>query len=207
MTLTKVMVPPVVVVDDRFGKEVEAVLGYRGVRTHMQKISEHVKLLTTLAEHAIPWYDLKDVARYKAIKGRRDLVLLVQVTVGAAVLSALLLYGQSYFPGPLGASLLAAGVCVGVAAVLTLAVLLFGDAPAYRWRRASIYDTRQPIPLDVLKLALRVKQLIPAAGLHVESLVKQERVMDPFLVVTLGEAEAYIAVWDEPTFSGVKEDV
>jgi hypothetical protein len=78
-----------------------------------------------------------------------------------------------------------------------------GPAPAYS----------RPIPEWALSRALAAKESLDAADVpasfHVDALMSQEEwqaanppMMDPFLVVTAGGSDFYLAAWDEPSFAG-----
>lgn len=76
------------------------------------------------------------------------------------------------------------------------------------WVRTAISEFTGEIPQFVLHTALRVKKKLPGVELVVEDLRQETRMLpEPFLVAKYGDAEAYIEVWDEPSFTGkrVKE--
>ena len=76
------------------------------------------------------------------------------------------------------------------------------------WSKSALERSKIKIPVDVLRKALLLKkQLSPEIPLfRIDSLVveKRQRIIDydPFLLVCLGDAEAYMAVWNEPKFNG-----
>ncbi len=68
----------------------------------------------------------------------------------------------------------------------------------------------QPIPAHILMDAVRLTEHAEKHGcvvsLDVDALMERRYLPDPFLVATIDGHEFYIAVWDEPTFKGERED-
>jgi hypothetical protein len=72
----------------------------------------------------------------------------------------------------------------------------------FQWVTKSLIGYDRPVPEFALAYALAIKRENPDVEFHVEELVREDHVADPFLVVYFGQAAAYIAVWDEPKFEG-----
>lgn len=77
--------------------------------------------------------------------------------------------------------------------------------PRYQWQRRSISDTAQAVPAFALQTAMMIHDRLPKAELYIETLTERARdpkpMPDPFLVVSYGDYEAYVEVWDEPKFN------
>ena len=101
--------------------------------------------------------------------------------------------------------LLCPGIAAGIATVGTVACLMIeSNSPNISWKDESISNYSQPIPISVLSLAMEIKKAVPNCELHVHSLIKQSKTVDPFLSVVVPgiDREIFVAVWDEPTFEG-----
>lgn len=83
----------------------------------------------------------------------------------------------------------------------------FGPGEYSEWKRISLEGYTRPVPEFALSYALTIKRMEPKIKFEILELVKKARVADPFLVATYGDAKAYIAVWDEPTFEGRKAKI
>lgn len=69
----------------------------------------------------------------------------------------------------------------------------------FAWRQHGLKGYHRPVPVGVVEMAVRLKRQQPNVDFRVHELEENRRI-DPFLSVTLGQAEFYIAVWDEPGF-------
>jgi hypothetical protein len=72
----------------------------------------------------------------------------------------------------------------------------------YSWNRVSLASYKEMVPLFALSRATSVVELLPEAKFHVDSLLVDERVVDPFLVLEVAGKVFYLDVWDEPKFEG-----
>jgi len=72
------------------------------------------------------------------------------------------------------------------------------------WAATPLKSYSHPIPEFVLNKAVQIAEKLPKAQFVIEDLrVRQEtrtRNFDPFLIVSLGEEQYYVEVWDEPKF-------
>lgn len=72
------------------------------------------------------------------------------------------------------------------------------------WRRISLAGYDEDVPEFALMRAVQIKEKVPAASFTVEYLVHTEsyqpKTVDPFLIVSLGDEQYYIDVWNEPQF-------
>lgn len=75
---------------------------------------------------------------------------------------------------------------------------------AWEWSRVYLSDYNAAIPAHVLANAVMLKRVFPNASFMVEVFQQsaKERDPDPFLVLQADGCEAYVGVWDEPTFKG-----
>ncbi|HXV26682.1 MAG TPA: DUF308 domain-containing protein [Candidatus Paceibacterota bacterium] len=92
-------------------------------------------------------------------------------------------------------ALMVAGI---LSAGVGLALLTDGPSPK-TWDAHDLNEYARPVPAKALLTALRIREEMPAARFSVYELAERRRV-DPFLSVTAGNEEYFIAVWDEPTF-------
>ncbi len=91
-----------------------------------------------------------------------------------------------------------------VSSFVTLVALLpsYIKIRKYAWVKTWLDAYKEPIPLFALSLATQVIELLPEAQFQVDSLVCEERVLDPFLVMKYRDQLFYLDVWDEPRFEG-----
>jgi hypothetical protein len=77
------------------------------------------------------------------------------------------------------------------------------------WSMTSLSSYDKPVPEFVLRKCVEIKKQAPEANFWVDELREQQRTIDPFLWVTLGNADpnqvgtvefAAIEVWGEPEF-------
>jgi hypothetical protein len=68
------------------------------------------------------------------------------------------------------------------------------------WQRVDLGTYKQPVPEHILRKCVQIKKAIPEATFQVDELKENSRVVDPFMVVTLGSESLYFEVWDEPKF-------
>lgn len=86
----------------------------------------------------------------------------------------------------------------GGAAVTWL--IFFGLLGDWGWKRYGINRYNGYVSDQALRTALAVKAACPAADIDVDALEYTGQRWDPFLVVTVGSATAYVEVWDEPRY-------
>ena len=71
------------------------------------------------------------------------------------------------------------------------------------WKRVPLKGYRRFVPKSAVLTALEIKTRCPNADVLVEELVKSDVVTkDPFLIVSLGDEEYYVEVWNEKGFVG-----
>jgi hypothetical protein len=176
-------------------------LGYRELYGQVEKCSAERILLSTLAEHEISWFDPASVTRYKAKLRGPTRTMRASAWVGTLLGAGSLFSGFSGYAEPWNAAI------VGVVALVVLIVTfnsMLDHHDGWKWTRVDLSRHQQPIPLFALETALRITQALPGARFHVETFGRAEQIYDPFLIVTLDGAEAYVEVWDEPSFEGVR---
>lgn len=71
---------------------------------------------------------------------------------------------------------------------------------SWKWQSVSLASYASPIPEFVIEKALQIKGELPDAVFRVEHLLREEVVVDPFLVLIYNSVVYYIEVWDEPKF-------
>jgi hypothetical protein len=100
---------------------------------------------------------------------------------------------------PIGSmlSLLFSIMCGGY--ICELLVHLCGP-PSKVWKSKSLTGYVGEVPGFALETAQEVKMRCAEAIFHIEELVENKRVIDPFLVAELGDERYYLEVWDEPSF-------
>jgi len=187
-------------------------LGYQPMLAHNQKRAAARYLFEQLIALGVPPFKPKVVVAYKRWQRAK---LWLRAVVGQGIilfcyLTAIGMVARRFNPvNDLGGVLI---FFVSLAGIITSVGLWIMLAPmAWRWRRASLSQTEEEVPADVLATALMIRHdfkrnsQVPNYGhtdvtFQVESLRYERMVMDPFLIVSYHGAEAYVAVWDEPTF-------
>lgn len=80
--------------------------------------------------------------------------------------------------------------------IVIITVGLKGKA---QWQQ-SPYTYHSTMPDDVLERVSKLQAALPGVEVRIYELVQNRFGLDPFLTVTYGEREYYIAVWDEKGF-------
>lgn len=93
-------------------------------------------------------------------------------------------------------------IFLGIISGFVGALVSFGPGDYSEWESTPLKGYSRPIPEFALSYALAISRIEPKVGFNVLELVKKARVADPFLVAKYGDAEVYVAVWDEPAFEG-----
>ena len=101
-------------------------------------------------------------------------------------------------------------VCCFLVAFWLLAKTVLSVFHERVWENTEIKLYKEPIPHDVLNLAITIKERLPEAQLVINALVKQRLpyainvpripLPDPFLGIQLGDETFYVRVWDELKF-------
>lgn len=104
---------------------------------------------------------------------------------------------------------------MGAAAIVGVVSLLFflgfgcavpeKKTTSVRWKLIPISEYEGPIPEFALQTAVDLGKACRNSRFFVEELIVKKEVVDPFLVVTLGDAKYYLEVWNEPGFKGKRE--
>jgi hypothetical protein len=76
------------------------------------------------------------------------------------------------------------------------------------WKMIPLKEYKKPIPEFVLRKCTQIKREIPEATFLVDELTREERTVDPFMIVSLAgdkktfdvDNMAYLEVWDEAEF-------
>lgn len=68
-----------------------------------------------------------------------------------------------------------------------------------RWEKKPLTEALD-VPDYVKAKAAEIASHLPNAALEVDELRGSERIYDPFLVVSYGDASYYVEVWGEPDF-------
>lgn len=194
---------------DRLADKAVATLGYSGLKAAVnEKIhrpNDSLELLAILREHGIKLFHPEEVERYKKEKAARASS---HVRLGRAV-SAILMASLVIFFFGLVTAVIYQPVWAGPVVFLSMFVmtgstliLAFSTITTATWERHPLNNGYTgSIPRDVIELAIGLKQSAPKVEFDVDVLRVEKRILDPFLVVRLGEAEFAIAVWDEPKFN------
>lgn len=144
-------------------------------------------------------------ASVEAYKEKQRTSLRQRVGVGVLIAAAVVAVAGAALAVGLEAAWPLSGFAVGFFLMVVGGPILLGGAPARRWVPHRLDGFASPVPAGVLDMALRVREKCIEARFVVHSLVEEERVADPFLAVNYGNAELYIAVWDEPKFDAKYE--
>jgi len=187
---------------DTFAHDVANRLGYRPLQAQRVGVLAQHTLYDKLLAIGVEPFEPKAVDRYKRVRMGRFLGQTMAIQLGVLVAAVLLLALAAHQPEDSARQFLdiigGAAMLIGGSAITWTAK----NPLAWEWREMSLSMYDQPVPKDVLALALKVKAAIPSASFSVHELRKTRVVFDPdpFLVVNVDNAQAYIAVWDEATF-------
>jgi hypothetical protein len=180
-------------------------LGYAPGHAAISATKDQRRLLTGLLDIGIHPFTEAAVARYKAAQLHAKwyrMFLWQSTSIPLALLGvACLQRGPGWF------AVLALALLVG--ALIVGFVPMFHFQPInWEWRRVPIRAYDLPIPSHVLATALLIQNKFHNVSTHEFGMTidvmradAETRDPDPFLVVTLGSASAYVEVWDEPSFT------
>lgn len=169
---------------------------YQSIRP-MTKAAADVR--AALAEVGVRPFNSDDVEQYKSAevnKIRKSSVLpfMASVVVVGGCMYAMVVTDHFGWAVPMILALLVAipsffsGIC---------------DAWGQRWVKHALADYPSEVPQYALDTALAIREVLPEAKFYVEAL---EESKDPFLVLSHGQEDLYLEVWDEPDF-GTKRTV
>jgi hypothetical protein len=186
-------------------------LGYRAVlvartgATNMQRLFSQVnEAYVELLAAGIHPLDPRAVERYKDRVSRRQWLKPAAWQGLFAVVAVALFVASFVLPdGPRGLACFVAALATCVPSALVWSIY----QPAnWQWQAFTLHGYQRQVPMSVLAVALKVRQVLPDAQLVVVEFARRERVADPFLVARYGGGAAaqdvYLAAWDEPTFEG-----
>lgn len=122
-------------------------------------------------------------------------------TLGISQVLAYLMNGHFPWIGDMTEGFFAFGAAAALSGVLSM-LYFIPSLREFSWKDRDLTGYSRPVPEFALSYALAIKEANSHVSFQVLELTKEERVADPFLVARYGDAEAYIAVWDEPKFEG-----
>jgi hypothetical protein len=198
-----------------FLNTVKSKLGYH----QLEQVRKDVILAQTLNQLGIRPFTMKSVEQYKKSKQRaanKYFALLVTVLI---VTWGLILFGKiipdyiidyafrhngmnPHFLPLVGLSVLTTTIAFGVSVVFMVFLSGINIDLTKEWCQFNLDGYRRPVPIDVLRMASEIKEVLPSATFYIDELVTR-KMIDPFLVVYNGNRNVgyYIAVWNEPTFN------
>lgn len=200
-------------------EEAAKVLSYRGGQVATTALQHQTAFRTLLKQMNVKPFTPASVARYQRAQQRKmwwSANWFRCVLAAAPLLSALTALAVSVQFVTSSSSwygLAVLAVCAGSAASVGVAVNL--RWARFRWERISLRDYAEPIPAAVIQLALALeKGRVPQTFFLIEVLGERSMLPrellngvrstrpDPFLIFrdARSGSEAYIAVWDEPSF-------
>lgn len=186
-------------------------IGYRVLANRVQKVSAFHEGAALLKEIGISVYDLKSVDWYKRVAiFKTKYLMYAKFLIYTAILIPLVyvfaristMFKEPSVPGVFfGVLALVAG---GLAIISLTAYVVRTISSDYHlsWDDTSIESYDKPIPEEVLRTAITIKDAWPKSELVVEELRAKKRVVDPFLFVKYKGVRLYVSVWDEPKFTG-----
>jgi hypothetical protein len=189
-------------------KEAKEVLGASSVTVEkeLQELEEKVKgtqLASALNKLGISVFTKRSVERYKEQKLNMVNGPIVQKRKRKIKIGALLLLpGLCFFiwsciiGGATGLFVSIFSLCA-----MVLGVSLLNFPFTWRWKKYPISHYKGFIPMSVLETAAKIKKELQDVEIYVEALEKEKK-RDPFILVSYGDREYYIDVWDEPEFKG-----
>lgn len=224
--LTRVTaVPAESALDARLAADAREKLGYTPMQDRLTLTRSTRELYRVLLAAGVAPFDLVTVIRYqKRVRWHRQIAdAKFPALIGGAIFGAFVLTtgNGGWFDLMLA----------GVAALAVSGFLYFLPAPStpgpWKWRRVWMSDYDRPIPAHVLTTALRIREafvqefeksaasrneyeraceradFLQNLSFAVDELRRDARRVDPdpFLVVYWRGVDAYIAMWDEPTFA------
>lgn len=212
MTIVPITKPEVSETD--VSTEVSRVLGYRKLASHVTGLSKVSNVYNQLFEAGIKPLKLKSVDKYKRAmkRGRWLKAWGMQFAWAAAAIGLPFCMAKSGFSeDACGITLFLSLIAGGLLSLATWVTLSPGS---WDWRYKTLFGYDKEIPIHVLNTALLVskKLSLQAYGramysdgigmeLRVEEFCYEQIVLDPFLVLQVGDASIYLEVWDEPKFT------
>lgn len=187
-----------------FGKQVQDVLDYSALAEEHAQYADECALFEACVACGIRPFRTSAVERYKKRKAwrarffSRGIKILLALYATAAGLS-IWITAATADPG-IGFFVIISGGCF----VFVFSGLML-DSREAKWFRKHLSSFEKPIPHKVLNVALSLKKQNPNIDFVVHELEVEQRPLDPFLSARLGNAELYIARWDEPSFKAEHE--
>ncbi len=204
--------------DEILATEAERLLGYRRTQEQVAKHRHAASFMRTLKDEGVRPYTPESVKRYEEAFCQARVPFLIRLQTAARDFFDRGGWG-SFVCGAILISGCVGGVAAIISAIVSLIsknwgmsswvvpiglglfftfVFLFFPSPRVdkgSWRRTRLSDYAEPVPTQVLHLAVRLKKAIPDAQFFVEyhSLIPA----DPFLIIAAGGVEEYIRFWDE----------
>lgn len=187
-------------------------IGYRVLANRVQKVSAFHQGAALLKGIGINVYDPKSVLRYKRLAIFKTRYLMyIKYLIFTAILSPLAYGlmrvadifkdGTSFSAISVGVSALVA-LCLAIVSLITYIIQTASKNYTLSWDDSSLESYDKPIPEEVLRTAISIKEEWPKSELGVEELRAKKRVVDPFLFVKYNGVRLYVSVWNEPKFTG-----
>lgn len=189
-------------------------IGYKVLANRVQRVSAFHEGAAILKGIGVNVFDQKSVEWYQRVaifKVRYFMyaqyliypILLLPAAYGLARLS--MMFKDPSFPAVAFGLLAAIMLCLSITSLIAYIVRTATLTSHYNlsWDTQSIMSYDKPVPEDVLRTAIAIRDALPKSELVVEELRAKKRVVDPFLFVVYKEVRLYVAVWDEPKFTGL----
>jgi len=185
-------------------------IGYKVLAKRVQKVSAFHQGTMMLKGIGVDVYDPKSVEWYQrvAVLKAKYLIHISNLIYTAILFPLAYVFARMVpmFKHPsapevfFGVLALILG-CLGVVSLIAYIVKTASNQYLWEWNKISLESYDKPIPEEVLRTALKIKDEWPKAELVVEELRTRKRVIDPFLYVIYKDVRLYVSVWNEPKFS------
>lgn len=195
---------------DLAGKSLD--IGYRVLAGHVQKVTAFHEGTALLKGIGVNVYDPSSVEWYKRMAIFKAKYLMYSKNLIYAAILFPLAYVFAYMlmlvKDPTSAATILYGVgtlgmgILGIISLITYVVRTISPEYTLSWDDTSIESYGKPIPEEVLRTAISIKEEWPKSELVVEELRTKKRVVDPFLFVKYKGVKLYVSVWNEPKFTG-----
>ena len=186
-------------------------IGYGVLAGRVQKVQAFHEGTTLLKGIGVTVYDYKSVERYKALAiFKAKYLMYIKYLLFAIFLSPVTyvfarlcgMFKDPSFPAvAFGVAALVAA-CLAAISLVAYFVKTLGNEYRLEWNTQSLESYDKPIPEDVLRTAITIKDVLPKNELFVEELRAKKRVVDPFMGVEYKGVKLYVSVWNEPKFMG-----
>lgn len=186
--------------DQQLATEARTVLGYQHAEREQRTATAQERLFAQLLQLGVPAFTPEAVERYKNRMERRKWGQMFAWMSPTLLFAWAVYYIVNHTTSTFTPAMAVVGlICLGLAFFF---IPIFSIQPAnWKWTTWSIENYTRPIPSHVLMTALMIRKALPHTSMQVEEFnLQRTEVMDPFLVVTLDNARAYVEVWDEPSF-------